>query len=61
MQMVNAWFPERTMYGFEMVDVSSTAAFGGSRRQSKIYAESNRPDFFQIFAALSSMQTLTIY
>jgi hypothetical protein len=61
MQMVNVWFPERTRYGFEMVDGPIAVIFAGNRRQSKIYTESNQPDFFQIFADLSSIQTLTIY
>jgi hypothetical protein len=32
-----------------------------SPHQSKIYAESNEPDFLRIFGALISMQTLAIY
>jgi hypothetical protein len=35
--------------------------FAESRHQSKIYTESNRPDFPQIFGDLTSMQTLAIY
>jgi hypothetical protein len=44
-------------YGFEMVD----AGHSRSRRQSKIYTESNQSDFSQILDELSSMQTLAIY
>jgi hypothetical protein len=35
--------------------------FAASRHQSKIYIESNQSDFRQIFADLTSMQTLAIY
>jgi hypothetical protein len=39
----------------------SATAFGKTPHQSKIYAESNRSRFWQIFAELNSMQTLAIY
>src|ERR1700742_4951930 len=39
----------------------SATAFSKTRRQSKIYAESNRWRFRQIFAELNSMQTLAVY
>jgi len=55
MQMVNVGFPERTCYGFEIVDMPRR------RHQSKIYTESNDPDFLGVFAELTSMQTLAIY
>src|SRR6266404_3339113 len=42
-----------------MVDVPG--AFAESRHQSKIYTESNHSNFAQIFANLTSMQTLAIY
>jgi hypothetical protein len=62
MQMVNAGFPERTGYGFEMVDARRVSrAFAESPHQSKIYTESNQSDFPQIFGDLTSMQTLAIY
>jgi hypothetical protein len=32
-----------------------------SRHQLKIYSESNESDFLQVFAGLTSMQTLSIY
>jgi hypothetical protein len=32
-----------------------------SRHQSKIYTESNQSDYRQIFAGLTSMQTLALY
>jgi hypothetical protein len=38
-----------------------SASNSKSRHQSKIYTESNQSDFSQIFAELSSMQTLAIY
>ena len=62
MQMVNAGFPQRVQYGFEMVDVCGRIrSITGSRHQSKIYAESNQSDFSQIFRDFTSMQTLAIY
>jgi hypothetical protein len=62
MQMVNAGFPQRVQYGFEMVDACRRIrSITGSRRQSKIYVESNQSDFSQIFRDLTSMQTLAIY
>jgi hypothetical protein len=46
MQMVNAGFPDRARYGFEMVDARRLSVFfPESRHQSKIYTESNQPDF----------------
>jgi hypothetical protein len=60
--MVNGWFPDVMIYGFEMVDaVRTTRPRPASRHQSKIYAESNQSDFSQFFAELISMQTLAIY
>jgi hypothetical protein len=38
-----------------------TRSFAESRHQLKIYTESNRSDFSQIFTDLTSMQTLAIY
>src|SRR5712691_4284812 len=61
MQMVNAGFPHRTRYGFEMVDAPNASKNRESRHQSKIYTESNQSGFLQIFGDLSSMQTLAIY
>jgi hypothetical protein len=62
MQMVNVGFPQRVLYGFEMVDTCGPIrSMTGSRHQSKIYAESNQPDFSQILRDLTSMQTLAIY
>jgi hypothetical protein len=62
MQMVNAGFPQRVQYGFEMVDACGRIrSITGSRHQSKIYAESNQSDFSQIFRDFTSMQTLAIY
>src|SRR5258708_37924204 len=62
MQMVNAGFPQRVQYGFEMVDVRGRIrSITGSRHQSKIYAESNQSDYSQIFRDFTSMQTLAIY
>jgi hypothetical protein len=34
---------------------------GANRRQLKIYSESNRSDFSQIFARLTAMQILALY
>jgi hypothetical protein len=60
--MVNVGFPARSRYGFEMVDGRrAIPGFAASRHQSKIYTESNQSDFRQIFADLTSMQTLAIY
>jgi hypothetical protein len=59
--MVNGGFPARTGYGFEMVDAASGPFLAGIRHQSKIYTESNQSTFRQIFADLTSMQTLAIY
>jgi hypothetical protein len=60
--MVNVRFPERSGYGFEMVDAPAhPLAFAESRHQSKIYTKSNHRDFRQIFGDLTSMQTLAIY
>jgi hypothetical protein len=60
--MVNAGFPQRVRYGFEMVDARKRVrSITGSRHQSKIYAESNQSDFSHIFRDLTSMQTLAVY
>jgi hypothetical protein len=60
--MVNVGFPGPAGYGFEMVDGRrAIRGFAASRHQSKIYTESNQSDFRQIFADLTSMQTLAIY
>jgi hypothetical protein len=59
--MVNAKFPERNRYGFEMVDGRAERDQLQRRHQSKIYAESNRSAFLQIFRELGSMQTLAVY
>jgi hypothetical protein len=61
--MVNAGFPQRVQYGFEMVDVCGRirSTTGSRRHQSKIYAESNQSDLSRIFRDLTSMQTLAIY
>jgi hypothetical protein len=49
-------------YGFEMVDArKATRYFAENRHQSKIYTESNQPDFPQILGDFTSMQTLAIY
>jgi hypothetical protein len=62
MQMVNAGFPGRLSYGFEMVDVPDQRIHPAEpRHQSKIYTESNQSDFSRIFGGLTSMQTLAIY
>jgi hypothetical protein len=48
--MVNDRFPARSIYGFEMVDVPIAPTFLCVRgHQSKIYAESNHPDFRRIY------------
>jgi hypothetical protein len=60
--MVNAGFPQRVRYGFEMVDARKLIrSITGSRHQSKIYAKSNQSNFSQIFRDSTSMQTLAIY
>jgi hypothetical protein len=59
--MVNAGFPGRKRYGFEMVAATALPLFGRNRHQSKIYTESNDSDFSRIFSDLTSMQTLAIY
>jgi len=47
MQMVNVGFPDRTGYGFEMVDAADAAALlRETGHQSKIYTESNQSDFW---------------
>jgi len=62
MRMVNVGFPERTRYGFEMVDApGASPAFADSHHQSKIYTESNQSDFSRIFGDLTSTQTLALY
>jgi hypothetical protein len=62
MRMVNVRFPDRTGYGFEMVDARKAfRALAESRHQSKIYTESNQSHFPQIFGDLTSMQTLALY
>jgi hypothetical protein len=49
--MVNARFPDRTRYGFEMVDARKAfGALAESRHQSKIYAESNNRIFHKFSA-----------
>jgi hypothetical protein len=59
--MVNAGFPARNRYGFEMVAAPTLPLFARNRHQSKIYTESNDSDFSRIFGDLTSMQTLAIY
>jgi hypothetical protein len=54
-------FQRDQAYGFEIVAAPNTRSEVGDPHQSKIYAESNRSDFLQIFDGLSSMQTLAIY
>jgi hypothetical protein len=56
--MVNAKFPKRNWYGFEMVDDCLQLPW---RHQSKIYGESNRSAFLQIFGDFASMQILAVY
>jgi hypothetical protein len=48
--MVSKWWMRRT----ERLTIAR-------RHQSKIYAESNRPVFLQIFRDFGSMQTLAVY
>jgi hypothetical protein len=50
-----------TRYGFEMVDARSRTLQLRNPHQSKIYAESNRSAFLQIFRDIASMQTLAVY
>jgi hypothetical protein len=59
--MVNARFPERPAYGFEMVDAPASRISCRRRHQSKIYTESNQSDYRQIFGGLTSMQILALY
>ena len=60
--MVNAGFPARGAYGFEMVDAPGAAISPAPKpHQSKIYSESNQSDFSLIFGEFTSMQTLAIY
>jgi hypothetical protein len=59
--MVNAKFRDRWSYGFEMVHARFAARSCRISHQSKIYGESNRWHFSQIFGQLISMQTLAIY
>jgi hypothetical protein len=59
--MVNAKFPKRNRYGFEMVDARTERLQLRRQHQSKIYAESNRSAFLQIFRDFRSMQTLAVY
>jgi hypothetical protein len=59
--MVNARFPPAQSYGFEMVHGRFAARSGRIDHQSKIYGESIRRHFSQIFRQLISMQTLAIY
>jgi hypothetical protein len=63
--MVNIGFPPPARYGFETMDAPGAPVRshypGENRHQSKIYTESNQPDFSQIFGDFTSMQTLTIY
>jgi hypothetical protein len=54
-------FQRDQAYGFEIVAARNAGSEAGDPHQSKIYAESNRSDFLQIFDGLSSMQTLAIY
>jgi hypothetical protein len=44
-----------------MVDAPERRLQFRKRHQSKIYAESNRSGFLQIFRDLGSMQTLAVY
>jgi hypothetical protein len=61
MQMVNAGFPGCASYGFEKVDVAGASGrLRESRHQSKIYIESNRSGFRQIFGGLTSTQTSAV-
>jgi hypothetical protein len=59
--MVNAGFPARDRYGFEMVAGPALPLLARNRHQSKIYTESNDSDCPRIFRDLTSMQTLAIY
>jgi hypothetical protein len=54
-------FRERNRYGFELVDAPDERLKLRKRHQSKIYAESNRSAFLQIFGSFGSMQTLAVY
>src|ERR1043166_2109499 len=54
-------FRERNRYGFEMVDARTQRLQLRQPHQSKIYAESNRSAFLQIFRDFASMQILAVY
>jgi hypothetical protein len=54
-------FRKPNRYGFEMVDARTGRLQLRNRHQSKIYAESNRSAFLQIFRDFGSMQTLAVY
>ncbi|HEV7600260.1 MAG TPA: hypothetical protein VGO49_08375 [Bradyrhizobium sp.] len=54
-------FRKRNRYGFELVDAPDERLKLRKRHQSKIYAESNRSAFLQIFRDFGSMQTLAVY
>jgi hypothetical protein len=60
--MVNGWFPDAAIYGFEMVDAPHLvhpALVSG--HQSKIYGESIQANFPRFFGGFTSMQILPIY
>jgi hypothetical protein len=59
--MVNAWFPGMARYGFEIVHAHLAHRNRRIGHQWKIYGESRRRHFSQIFAELISMQTLALY
>ena len=61
MGMVNAEFRDCSPHGFEMVEAHFLHPDPKNQRQSKIYDESGRLHFWQIFAKLISMQTLALY
>jgi hypothetical protein len=62
MQMVNVGFPEADRVWFRNGGYAeATRYFAENRHQSKIYTESNHPDFSRVFGELTSMQTLAIY
>ncbi|WP_168200220.1 hypothetical protein [Bradyrhizobium sp. UASWS1016] len=60
--MVNGWFPDAAIYGFEMVDAVHQAHVRAvSRHQSKIYGESIQADFPRFFGGFTSMRIRPVY
>jgi hypothetical protein len=61
MRMVNVGFPEAGRVWFRNGGYAgATLDLAENRHQSKIYTESNHPDFSRVSGALTSMQTLAI-